>query len=42
MVDSTAIARVEFAFVSNTGAPASRAFGGASSAMQQNTKTKMK
>jgi hypothetical protein len=41
-VDSTAIARVEFVFVSNTGGLASLARAGASNAMQQKKKTKMK
>jgi hypothetical protein len=42
VVDSIAMPRVEFVFVSNTGGLASRAFAGASNAMQQNKKTKMK
>jgi hypothetical protein len=42
VVDSTAIARVEFVFVSRTGVLASRALVGASSARPKKMKTRMK
>jgi hypothetical protein len=42
LVDSTASARVEFGFVSNTGAVASRAFVGASSTTQMKLKIRTK